>query len=83
MPIVQQLMDNLVKRYGKQRGERIYYAMEAEGTGPFAAGGKHHAMHEEFAAKRGHTPLKGSKKTGGPSTKKGRRPRKAPSKRGL
>lgn len=74
MPIIQALMDNLVKRYGPKRGERIYYAMEAEGTGPFAAGGKYHNLHEEFAAKRGLTPLKGKKKPAAP--KKGRRARK-------
>lgn len=79
MPIVESLMANLVKRYGKERGERVYYAMEAEGTGPFAAGAKHRELHEEFAARRGLPPLKGKKK---PAARKGRRAGSGRSKRG-
>ncbi len=55
MPIVQHLMDALQSRYGKDRGERVYYAMEAEGKGPFGKGGKYHALHQGFAAKH-HVP---------------------------
>lgn len=75
MPIVESLMANLVKRYGPEKGERVYYAMEAEGSGPFAAGGKYHELHRAFAAKHGHPPLRGKKKPAAP--KKGRRARKA------
>jgi len=31
MPINQSLMRALKRRYGKKKGERIYYAMEAKG----------------------------------------------------
>jgi hypothetical protein len=31
MPVNQSLMDALVKRYGQERGERTYNAMEREG----------------------------------------------------
>ncbi|HEY6058632.1 MAG TPA: hypothetical protein VIV06_11400 [Candidatus Limnocylindrales bacterium] len=53
MPVVQSLMDNLVRQYGKEKGERVYYAMEAEGSGPFAAGGKYHALHQKRAHDNG------------------------------
>ncbi len=62
MPVVKSLMDNLVKRYGKERGERIYYAMEAEGSGPFAKGAKHHAAHVERSKKAGHGPTSAKSK---------------------
>jgi hypothetical protein len=61
VPIVESLMKSLVERYGKRRGEDIYYAMEAEGKGPFAPGAKHRDMHEAFAAKHGLEP-QGKKK---------------------
>lgn len=53
MPIVQALMDSLVARYGKAKGENVYYAMEAEGKGPFATGAKHHDLHLAFVKKHG------------------------------
>jgi hypothetical protein len=53
MPIVESLMDNLVKRYGQARGEQVYYAMEASGEGPFAPGGKYRDLHEAFVARHG------------------------------
>lgn len=56
MPVVKSLMDNLVKRYGKEKGERVYYAMEAEGSGPFAPGAKHHDLHVTRSKKAGHGP---------------------------
>lgn len=56
MPIVTSLMDNLVRQYGDQEGHRTYYAMEAEGKGPFAPGGKYRHLHEAFAAKNGVRP---------------------------
>lgn len=63
MPIVQSLMDKLVAQYGEERGKRVYYAMEAEGSGPFKQGGKHRALHEEFAREHGVPPTsKGTKK---------------------
>lgn len=67
MPVVQSLMDNLQRRYGEKEGERIYYAMEAEGKGPFAEGGKYRHLHEQQAARAGVTPSQGKKK---PPTKK-------------
>ena len=85
MPVVQSLMDSLVKRYGAEKGKHVYYAMEAEGSGPFAAGGKYRGLHEAFAKKNGVPPTKGkkkprpSKKAGAASGRRGkvtaRRPR--------
>lgn len=57
MPIVQKLMDKLVAQYGEKKGKQVYYAMEAEGSGPFAPGAKHHDMHEDFAARNGVPPI--------------------------
>jgi hypothetical protein len=55
MPVVQALMDSLVKKYGADKGKSIYYAMESEGSGPFAKGKKHHDLHQAFVAKH-HLP---------------------------
>ena len=57
MPIVQKLMTSLKARYGDYEGERIYYAMEAEGTGPFGKGKKHHDLHLAFLERNGVRPL--------------------------
>jgi hypothetical protein len=56
VPIVQKLMDSLVERYGPDKGKQVYYAMEAEGSGPFSPGGKYRALHEAFAKKNGVPP---------------------------
>jgi len=74
MPIVQALMDKLVKQYGEERAKRVYYAMESEGSGPFGPKGKHRDMHEAFVVKHG---LPGPNRTGKrkAATPKGRRPR--------
>lgn len=56
MPIVASLMDNLLKQHDPKTAERIYYAMEAEGKGPFAPGGKYRHLHEAFAAKHNLRP---------------------------
>lgn len=61
MPVVQKVMDALVARYGKDRGESVYYAMEGEGKGPFGPNGKYHAMHVDFAKAHGLKPI-GKKK---------------------
>jgi len=66
MPVVQALMDNLTKRYGKDKGEQAYYAMEGSARGPFAEGKKHHADHEAFAAKNGVVPIAGKRKAPAP-----------------
>lgn len=76
MPVVKKLMDNLTAQYGKGKGERIYYAMEAEGKGPFAPGAKHHDLHLAFAEKHGVPPIKGKKAP--PSGSRGRTPRPTP-----
>jgi hypothetical protein len=72
MPIVEKLMNNLVQRYGKKRGESIYYAMEAEGKGPFAEGGKHRKQHEDFVARNGLPATVTAKKKPAASSKKRR-----------
>lgn len=72
MPIVQTVMDALTKRYGADEGQRVYYAMEAEGKGPFGPNGKYHDLHVAFAQKHGVAPLKGKKKPR-PSKKAGAR----------
>ena len=51
MPIVESLMRELQAKYGAEKGKRIYYAMEAEGKGPFARGAKHRDLHERFVEK--------------------------------
>lgn len=56
MPIAKTLMDALVERYGKDKGPTVYYAMEAEGSGPFGPGGKYRELHEAFAKKHGVPP---------------------------
>jgi hypothetical protein len=55
MPIVQALMDKLVAQYGPAQAKHVYYAMEAEGKGPFAPGAKHRDLHEAFVEKH-HLP---------------------------
>lgn len=58
-------MDALVARYGRREGERAYYAMEAEGRGPFGPTGKYRDLHEAWAAKndvRPSSPIPGKKK---------------------
>lgn len=69
MPVVKALMDKLVEQYGKEKGERVYYAMEASARGPFAKGAKHHADHVAFAEKHGIRPVEGKKKA--PAKKRG------------
>lgn len=76
MPIVESLMRELVAKYGKEKGERVYYAMEASGKGPFAKGAKYGKLHEDFAAKHGVRPLEGKKKPAA-SSKKRRAPAKS------
>jgi hypothetical protein len=61
MPIVEKLMDSLVARYGKDKGETVYYAMEAEASGPFGKGNKHHAEHLAWAEKHGVRPITSKK----------------------
>jgi hypothetical protein len=89
MPVIQSLMDKLVKQYGPERGRQVYYSMEAEGSGPFAKGAKYRHLHEEFAARHGVEPAEGGKKPSAPKgsrapIKGGRRPagRPAGAKRG-
>ena len=62
MPIVKSLMKSLKSRYGAKRGESIYYAMEAEGSGPFKKGNKHHDLHVAYARKIGQLPVTTPKK---------------------
>ena len=70
MPIVKSLMTSLRGRYGAKKGERIYYAMEAEASGPFAPGAKHHDKHKMWAAKNGVEPImKGKKKAPRPKAR--------------
>lgn len=57
MPVVAALMDKLTGRYGKDRGEKVYYAMEASARGPFAKGAKHYADHVAFAERNGVAPI--------------------------
>ena len=77
MPVVQSLMDKLVGQYGKDKGERVYYAMEASARGPFAKGAKHHADHVAFAEKNGVAPVEGNKKPPAPGKRGAVRKRKA------
>lgn len=71
MPIVESLMSSLKKRYGDDEGERVYYAMEAEGSGPFGPRGKHHQLHKDWAKRNGVKPLSSTKKKARPRKKAG------------
>ncbi|RKX65235.1 MAG: hypothetical protein DRP42_05065 [Tenericutes bacterium] len=62
MPVVKALMGSLRKKYGVKTGERVYYAMEAEGKGPFAKGNKHHDLHVAYATKLGQKPIERKRK---------------------
>lgn len=57
MPVNQPLMDDLKRQYGAKRGESVYYAMEASGRGPFAAGKELHQLHLDFAEKHHLQPV--------------------------
>lgn len=41
--VAHSLFDDLVGRYGKEQGRRIYFEMQAEYKGPFAPGAKYDA----------------------------------------
>lgn len=75
MPIVQSLMDNLQKRYGEAEGRNVYYAMEAQGKGPFAPGGKYRHLHEAWAKKNKVRPSSAIRTKKKPAAPKGRRAR--------
>lgn len=62
MPKNETLMRELVARYGKEKGEAIYWGMAGEGKGPFGPHGKYRAEHEAIAEKAGGPPLAGKKK---------------------
>jgi hypothetical protein len=62
VPLNKTLLDELQKRYGREKGEHIYWGMAGEGTGPFGPKGKYRAEHEQLAAKGGSAPLPGKKK---------------------
>ncbi len=57
MPVVKSLMASLRSRYGAKKADRVYYAMEAEGKGPFAKGNKYHDLHVAYAEKLGQRPI--------------------------
>lgn len=77
MPIVEALMDKLVKQYGPEQGKRVYYAMEAEGKGPFAPGAKHRDKHEAFVKKHNLPGGVGKPVKARAAPKRGRGPAKA------
>lgn len=62
MPKNETLMKQLIARYGKEKGEAVYWGMAGEGKGPFGPRGKYRAEHEAIAAKGGTTPNRGKKK---------------------
>lgn len=77
MPVVKSLMDSLVDRYGPVKGKQVYYAMEAEGKGPFAPGGKYRHLHEKFASKNGIVPSHATKAKKKPPSRGGGKGAKA------
>ena len=81
MPVAQSLMDSLQRQHGEAEGKRIYYAMEAEGKGPFAPGGKYRQLHEDWAKRNEVRPSAAVKTKKKPATPKGRRARAAGAKR--
>lgn len=71
MPVVQKLMSALQARYGEKQGESVYYAMEAEGSGPFGPRGKYHALHQSFASKHNLKAIESPGKKKPPTRKAG------------
>jgi hypothetical protein len=57
MAVAEHLMNQLVQRYGRKRGEEVYAAMVGEAKGPFAPGAKHYAEHVAWAKKNDVAPL--------------------------
>lgn len=56
------LMRSLVERYGKTRGEAMYWKQVGAAEGPFAPGRKYHDEHLRFARDHGLEPVtKGNK----------------------
>lgn len=74
MPIHEALMAKLQAKYGRDEGERVYFALEAQGRGPFAPGASHRQDHLDFADRHGLTP-QGTRKPR-PPKKAGRRRRR-------
>ncbi len=62
MPVIKSLMTSLRSRYGARKADRVYHAMEAEGSGPFAKGNKYHDLHVAYAEKLGVKPIERKKK---------------------
>lgn len=63
MPIIEALMNKLTAKYGQTEGEHVYYALEAEGKGPFGPNGKYRQLHLDFAERNGVTPLTPARRT--------------------
>ena len=57
MPINEKLMSKLQAQYGEREGKSVYFAMEAEGKGPFGAGKSMHGQHLDFAKRHGVDPI--------------------------
>lgn len=72
MPKNETLMAELVKRYGPDKAEEVYWGMAGEGKGPFGPNGKYRAEHEAIAKRAGGAPVVGKKKPR-PSRKAGAR----------
>jgi hypothetical protein len=62
VPIRESLMKGLLETYSPEEAKRVYYAMEAEGSGPFGPKGKYHADHVAWAEKHGVAPIETTKK---------------------
>jgi hypothetical protein len=62
MPENMTLMRQLVEKYGRKRGEDMYWGMVGKAEGPFAPGRKYHYEHVAWAKRSGVAPLEGTKK---------------------
>jgi len=71
MPVDIALMRKLVERYGRKRGEDMYWGMVGKASGPFAPGAKYHAEHEAWARRSGVPPIEGKEKAPASSKKRG------------
>lgn len=57
MPENKTLYNALVQRYGRKRGEDVYWGMVGEAKGPFEPGGKYHSEHVAWAKREGVPPI--------------------------
>lgn len=56
--VARSLYNDLIARYGQEKGHEVYTRMRAEAKGPFAPGGKYHDAHVSWARGAGVVPIR-------------------------